>query len=75
MSCFLNFIVLLICLLCSFIQGNYWDNYARNQRHSAQYNNTYNKEITFRVIRGTPAKLGDVPYQVRNKHKYSYFLW
>lgn len=53
---FSNLTILFILISCSFSQDYEYDN---------ENNTDYNQEIRFRVVNGIPAKLGDVPYQVR----------
>lgn len=53
---FFKLTVLFICFSCCFSEDdNYVDRKDANQ----------DQEIVFRIIRGTKAKLGDAPYQVR----------
>lgn len=53
---FSNLTVLFICFSCCFSEE--YSNDTLDDRN-------YHDDIVFRVIDGTPAKLGDAPYQVR----------
>lgn len=53
---FSNLLVLFICFTCCFSQ---------NYNYNYDYESEEDQEIVFRVIGGTKANLGDVPYQVR----------
>lgn len=61
---FLHLTVLFLCFSCYFSE-NY--NSSQGQGELVKLlTDPHNEEIVFRIINGNPAKLGDIPYQVRN---------